>query len=133
MQASFRFQSSFSWTDILGETFHLAPGPEVTGAGAVGMTGALPVEPAVAGTEFDLDFRPMGVTNGIAYLAIVNLTGQELNMAWGGNWAPHIPTGGRIIWALGSVPNGGQITSLRFMLTQDLTSPGYIRFAVVGS
>lgn len=130
---AFTFTSQYTWTDILGNTFHPKPDSAIAGNGAVSMTGALPVNPAPAGTEVDLNFAPMGITSGIVFLWLENRTGQELNMAWQGNWFPHLPPGGRLIWAFPVEAAAGQITAMRFMLTQDQSSLGYIKFMVVGS
>lgn len=84
-------------------------------------------EGAVSGAEFDVSL-PTGYA--ASTILVMNETGQELNTAWGGNWAPHLPDGGYMMWALPSPPATGAISSWRFMLTQNQSATGRILYWV---
>lgn len=98
----------------------------------VALTGHIPVPDGTAsGTEFDVPFT--GLSKAATLICIQNATHQELNCAWGGNWAPHLPDGGLQIWAHPVPVVEGAITSLRFMLTQQQVGAGRIIYTVLGS
>lgn len=129
MQA--KYAGRLQWADADGNVFNpkeiaIAIGYNIENVGM------LPVpDGTAAGTEIDLPFT--GVTGGASMLLVENKTGQELNTAWGGNWAPHIAVGGILLYASPAPPVAGQISSWRFMLTQQQVGMGYIAFAVLGN
>lgn len=85
---------------------------------------------AASGTEIDIAFP------GIAAASLVfieNKTGQELNMAWGGNWFPHLPDGGAVAFLFPKTPETGGVSALRFMLTQAQVGEGHINYTVAGT
>ena len=84
-----------------------------------------------AGAEIDIAFP--GIVTAASYVLIENQSGQELGMAWTGNFLPSIPDGGMVLWYLPTTPSQRQILSLRFFLTQDQVSPGSILYTVCGA
>lgn len=125
-----------NWTDSEGNNYTGTPFAGASGgmmmAGNVVNCGYLLIpDQSAQGAEFDLPFQ--GVAQGATYVMIANQSGQELNMAWGGNWFPHLPAGGLLLWAFPAIPQGGQITSLRFMLTQAQNGLGKIKYIYCGS
>jgi hypothetical protein len=95
-------------------------------------TGAIPVPDGTpAGTEFDVPF--VGLLEGATLVVAKNCSGQELNAAWGGNWAPHLGPGATMIYAQPVLPAGGRVLSLRFMLTKAQAGDGKIVFYAFGT
>jgi hypothetical protein len=120
-----------TWEDADGNPIHPKP-RTIQIPCTVGAQGAIPVPPGTAsGTEVDVPFP--GILSAATLVVIENETGQELNVAWGGNWAPHLPAGATLIYAMPAVPAAGAITSLRFMLTQQQVGAGLINYTVLGS
>jgi hypothetical protein len=96
------------------------------------ITGQIPVPAGTpSGTEIDIPFT--GIVSAATFVYVQNLTGQELNAAWEGNWAPHLGAGAAMFYACPNPPESGGITSLRFMLTQDQVARGRIAYVVLGS
>lgn len=94
--------------------------------------GAIPVPQGSAqGTEVDVPM--VGLPTGATLVLIENQTGQELNAAWGGNWMPHLGVGGVELYVNPTVPQAGDITQLRFMLTGAQVADGAINFWAFGS
>lgn len=120
----------FSWTDDEGNSYKggsgdfMCPGNSVTSGYLIVPDGS------AAGTEFDLPFP--SVLNAATYIFLLNKTGQDLNMAWGGNWFPHLAAGGMLLFASPTAPTAGGITSLRFMLTKGQSGIGKLKYAVCG-
>jgi hypothetical protein len=83
------------------------------------------------GAEVDATFP--GLVAAGTLIVVENETSQELNMAWGGNFFPHIPPGGVIIFAYPAAPAAGQITGLRFFTTQAQLADEKVVFTVLGS
>jgi hypothetical protein len=99
---------------------------------AVAVEGSLPIPVGTAqGIEIDLPFE--GVAVAATFILIENHTGQELGMAWGGNFSPNLPDGGVLIRAFPVAPAAGFITALRFWLTKAQTAPGKIVYLFGGS
>lgn len=86
---------------------------------------------SVAGAEFDVVFH--GLTEGAVCYLIKNDTGQELNRAWTGNWAPHMSNGGMAMEVMPVYPEAGAITVLRFMLTMNQVVDGFIKYWAFGT
>src|ERR1700729_3182407 len=68
------------------------------------------------GVEVDVPFQ--GITQATTLAVIKNQTGQELIMAWQGNWLPNLPNGGTFIHAFPVPVTAGCITGFRFFLTE---------------
>ena len=122
---------NYMWQDPNGNPIKL-PVQALQMAYTVAAQGAVSVADGTdAGTEIDIPF--LGLAQSAVCAMIWNLTGQELNCAWGGNWAPHIPPGGMLAYAFPVAPTAGVITSLRFMLTQKQVGAGRIGYFFAGS
>ena len=119
------------WLDAQGNP--VAKATQVINAPcSVALDGILPVAAGTAqGTEIDLPM--LGIVQAATFVTVQNQTGQELEMAWGGNWLPNIPPGGLLRWAFPVAPSANVITSLRFMLTQEQGAAGSILYTVCGS
>lgn len=95
-------------------------------------TGVIPIlANSPAGTEVDLPL--LGILTAATFLLVENTSGQELNMAWGGNWAPHLPPGGMFMFSFPTAPSSGQITSWRFFTTMETTVRTGINFWALGA
>jgi hypothetical protein len=98
----------------------------------ISLEGQLPFPDGTpAGTEIDLPFT--GLTVAATLLIIENQTGQELGMAWGGNFSPNFPNKGTIIWAFPAAPATRPILSLRFWTTVPQVGLGMVPYTVLGS
>ena len=126
-----KFCGSFTWTDNDGNIFK--PNTlTILPAYTTFTVGSLPVpDQTPAGTEIDL--TPPGITNGTSLVWIENKTGQDLNMAWNGNWFPHLAAGGLLLHVAPTAPAAGVIIGLRFMLTQIQSGIGSIYYAIGGT
>ena len=98
----------------------------------------LPIPAGTAsGTEIDLPLA--GITQGLTGLRLQNMSGQELGMAYGGNFSWSLPPGGSIVLAF-STPvssSGRAITvanTIRFFTTavQPSPSPGGVNYWFMG-
>jgi hypothetical protein len=124
---------SFTWTDLDGNV--ISPAPRgVAPPYSVSLYGSLPIPAGTAsGTEVDIPFT--GIAAGATHVAIENKTGQELGMAWGGNFMPSLPPGALVQWTLPSQvqQSGRSVTSLRFFLTETQPVLGHIVYQAVGA
>jgi hypothetical protein len=128
MNASCAIQIAYS--DVDGHTRTSQFGP-IGCAYTNQITGAIPVPDGTpSGTEFDVPF--VGLATGASLIIIENYTGQEINAAWGGNWAPHLAAGGYLVYAMPDVPTDGCIAGLRFMTTAPQVGAGKITFYAFG-
>jgi hypothetical protein len=124
------YHAGFSWVDDDGNPIK-GNDIQVVANYTIASVGSVPIpNGTVAGVEFDMPLA--GMPGGGALIWIRNKTGQELNMAWGGNWFPHLAVDGTLIWAAPSPPLAGAITSLRFMTTAVQVGLGKITFALFG-
>jgi hypothetical protein len=122
---------SFRWTDADGNPY-VSKGRTMQFPGTLVLHGSLPVPAGLeAGAEVDLPF--LGISDGASFCYLENETGQELNMAWGGNFFPHFPNDGVMLFMFPTVPASGQIQSWRFILTQAQAQAGVVNFAVFGT
>jgi hypothetical protein len=126
-----KYTGSYVWTD--GEGNLLKPAAvNILSPYDIPFDGTIPVRAgATAGTEVDLTLPGLGTGATILFLA--NHTGQELGMAWGGNFAPNLPDKGVIVHAYPALPAAGQITGFRFFLTQTQIANGFIAYFAGGS
>jgi hypothetical protein len=124
------YAGNFSWSDAAGNVIK-PKAVSIPFNYAVAITGSLPVpDETPAGTEVDVPF--VGLSQGASFVWMQNSTGQDLNMAWGGNWMPFLAAGGVLLWVAPQLASAGRITSLRFMLTQAQQGPGCIIYTVAG-
>jgi|ERR1700722_751065 len=128
---SLAYRLAFQWTTADGNPRNFAP---KLGACPfnIPLESTMPVPAGTAqGTEIDISFP--GIRTAATFIYICNMSGQELGMAWGGNFMPSLPPNGILCYALPQAPNAGVITSLRFFLTQVQAADGAIAYAVFGS
>jgi hypothetical protein len=83
------------------------------------------------GAELDISFPNIGTAATFVY--VENKSGQELGMAWGGNFYPDLPNGGVILLMFPEAPVQGVMTGFRFFLRQAQTTVGQVNFVVGGS
>jgi hypothetical protein len=123
---------SFKWTDADGNAFS-AKGRTIQFPGTLLLHGSLPIPAGLsAGAEVDLPF--LGIADGASFIYLENAAGQELGMAWGGNFYPHLPNEGVMMYMFpNAVSPAGAVTSWRFFLTQAQAEVGYVNFAVFGT
>jgi|SRR5208337_961048 len=122
---------TLSWVDGDGNTVK-PPAKSVACPYLVSNAGEIPVPAATPqGTEIDMPFTGIGAAATCVY--VENLTGQELGMAWGGNFMPNIPAGGALLFAHPRAVGAGPIVALRFFLTRVQAAPGTINFLVFGT
>ena len=121
----------FIYTDVDGLVVNPKP-ISISVPYTTSLIGALQVQPGTAaGTEIDLPM--LGINQDATYIQIQNETGQELNMAWGGNWEFHLAPGGIFVRSNPAPVLAGSITAWRFLLTQTQVALGAIIFHVLGS
>lgn len=129
MQAS--FVGKCSWTDADGNPVTPAA-TAVSCPYCVAIAGHLPIPDGTpAGVEFDIPFT--GIASACSLLRIENITGQELGMAWGGNFMPSLPPGGLLFWAFPVAVMSRPITSLRFFTTAPQSGVGKIVYSAMGT
>jgi hypothetical protein len=120
----------FTWTDPDGNIVT----PKIRTVScpySINLAGEIPVLAGTAeGVEVDIPFT--GLTKAASLICVENMTGQELGMAWGGNFMPNLPAGGMMLHAFPSCPAAGPILSLRFFLTGVQAQDGKISYAVLG-
>ena len=126
-----QYSGGYQWSDPDG-TIYKPKATLIECPYTVPLVSMLPVpDGAAAGTEYDLP--SCGIMTGASFVWVRNWVGQELSMAWGGNWLPHLPNGGIVVWAASQLAAAGTIISLRFMLTQTQVGPGAIHYALMGT
>lgn len=88
---------------------------------------------ASSGAEIDL-VLPGSWTNLTAFV-VENQSGQELGMAYGGNFAPSLPAGGMFAFAFPAAVSvsGRAITGWRFFLTQNQSAEAGVNYWAWGS
>lgn len=97
---------------------------------AVVLDSSIPIPDGTAsGTEIDIPFTGI---QAATFVYVKNMSGQELNAAWLGNWGLHLPDCGCLCYILPAVPSGGVIPSLRFMLTKAQVGAGKLHYVVAG-
>lgn len=111
-----KFSYGLAWQDVDNNPLKL-PTATIESGYDVPINGIIPVPVGTpSGTEIDVSLT--GIVSACAMLVIRNCTGQELNAAWQGNWAPHLPPMGMFAYCLPTTPAGGRITGWRFFLTE---------------
>src|SRR5277367_4170706 len=107
---------SFKWTDGDGDALTVK-GKTLVFPGTLLLRGSLSIPAGLSsGTEVDL-LLP-GLVQGVSFMYLENMSGQELNMAWGGNFYPHLPDQGVMLYMFPVAPAAGAVTGWRFFLTQ---------------
>lgn len=123
------YSSSLTWTAVDGaqytKSFPTFPSGNQSMSNVVQGAITIPDGTAMA-TEFDVTLP--GVVVGASFFQFSNSTGQELNCAWGGNYAPHLPVGGSVVYNFPSAPANGPITGFRFFTTQVQSGVGRIYY-----
>jgi len=125
------FGLQMQWTD--GDGNPVKPATKaVTIPYTVAVEGEIEVAANTAqGVEVDVPFEGIGTVATGVY--VENLTGQELGMAWGGNFMPNIAPGGVLLVAHPKAVAAGQILALRFFLTKAQVGPGLINYIAFGT
>jgi hypothetical protein len=122
---------SYSWVDANSNAL-VVPQQVINMPYKVSAKGAILVpDGAASGAEFDVPFT--GAGQGAVCVMLWNLTGQELNAAWGGNFAPHVPPGGMVAFTFPLLPAAGLVTGYRFFLTQTQVGEGRIAYFFAGN
>ena len=122
---------SYEWTDADGNVFKpVARTTMIPYSTAV--KGEIPIPAGTAeGAEVDLTLP--NITTACTLVIIENLSGQDLGMAWGGNFSPDLGIGATMLYACPAPPSQGGITGLRFFLRQAQVVDGLIAYAVLGA
>jgi len=130
MTTQVKFSGSYSWVDADGNAMKAIATKLASCQYNVQLVGQLPVPTGlVLGAELDIPFTGLSAAS---FVYIENQSGQELGMAWGGNFSPNLPNGGMLCYAFPTAPVAGGISSLRFFLTAPTTAPGLIMYAAFG-
>jgi hypothetical protein len=128
MQAQVQMQ--FHYTDADGNIIRPAA-KNIVCTYAVSVSGSIPVPAGTPqGAEVDLPFT--GLAEDACFVYVHNTTGQELGMAWLGNYMPNLPADGVLWMPQPSYRAAGKIPALRFFLTQQQAQEGSIVYTVLG-
>jgi hypothetical protein len=125
------FSFNCSWTDADGNVIRPAT-RTVQCPYSLCIQSALPIAQGLpAGTELDIPFT--GMIQSSTLMIIQNFSGQELGMAWGGNFSPNLPAGGLLIRAFPAPPTSNPILGLRFFLTEIQATAGKVNYTLLGT